>query len=131
MKQRKKIVLKFLSTLSIVLLLISNTMAFATTEIDSYAVVPDSCPIDGYHRAVLIRYEQGYWNNLGPSNRMTRLYQCLCGAKIVCTGHPSAAGGIVGDYSTAFTQHNKGDIRFTIYSSVYSSSNRLFDWIFY
>ncbi|WP_346915809.1 hypothetical protein [Clostridium sp.] len=131
MKKHNRIVFKFLSALFVLLLIISNNTAFATTEVSPYAVVPDSCPYYGSHRAVVIRYDHGNWTNLGPSDRMTYLYECDCGAKIVCTGHPSDPNGIVGYYSTNYNLYTSGYYRFLIYGSSYSTSNRLFDWVFY
>lgn len=116
-------------------------MVYASTlseksDVIVYSPVADSCPYYGAHRGAAIRYDLGRWENLSPSDRNVYLYECDCGAKIVCTGHPSDPNSSVGYYSTNFKQRKYGDYyegkyRFIIYGSSYSSSNTLFNWQFY
>lgn len=137
MKMKKRKILFLVSLL--VFIIGCSTTAFAATcdtssnKITPFAVVPHQCPYGGKHHGKAIRYDHGYWSNLGPADRMTYLYQCECGSEIVCTGRPSY-GQSVGNYSTNFKKAGyrkfDGIYEFIIYGTEYSSDSSLFYWDF-
>ncbi|WP_346929865.1 hypothetical protein [Clostridium sp.] len=136
----RKFVSKFLVSL-FTLMIFGTNMAFAISEVDSaqneitpYVIVNPNCPYYTKHHGKMSGIGWVKCSSLSGQRDVT-LYQCDCGAQMICTGYlaPHLPTGLIGYYTSNFVTKLSWDqaTYFECGSMSYSGARSLPTWEFY
>lgn len=140
-KNSFKVTMFVLSFLMFTFMISSVVLASTSTQSNeniSYVTVGGNCPYGNKHSGHVVETVACKSNNLsGIQNGV--LYQCQCGAQLICTGNPPphTPYGYIGYYTGNFKVKNRGsieDIMFAYYecgSMSYSKDKSLPTWEFH